>query len=141
MIGELAISSIAQIGGKLIDRLFPDKTEADKHKLQLFEMQQKGILAELAADTELAKAASEVIKAEANSNSWLARSWRPITMLTFVSLIVARMFGFTADNVGEVEYLKLWDLVTLGLGGYVIGRSVEKIAPAVITAVAGKKES
>lgn len=27
--------------------------------------------------------------------------------------------------------LKLWDIVQLGLGGYVIGRSAEKIIPQV----------
>jgi len=38
----------------------------------------------------------------------------------------------------EAEYLKLWDIVQLGLGGYVIGRSVEKIMPQ-ISDVLGKR--
>ena len=56
-------------------------------------------------------------------------------MLTFVALIVARWFGWAAPNLSEAEYLKLWDIVQLGLGGYVIGRSAEKIAPAIADAV------
>jgi len=31
--------------------------------------------------------------------------------------------------------LKLWDIVQLGLGGYVIGRSVEKVVPAIAGAI------
>jgi hypothetical protein len=50
-------------------------------------------------------------------------------MLVFVGLIVARWFGFAAPNLAEAEYLALWDIVQLGLGGYVIGRSAEKIVP------------
>lgn len=53
-------------------------------------------------------------------------------MLTFVALIVARWFGWAAPNLSEAEYLKLWSIVELGLGGYVIGRSVEKVLPGAV---------
>jgi len=53
----------------------------------------------------------------------------------FTGLIVARWFGWSAPNLSEAEYLKLWDIVELGLGGYVIGRSVEKIAPGIAGAL------
>jgi len=69
--------------------------------------------------------------AEANSEHFLAACWRPILMLTFGGLIVARWLGFAAPDLSEAEYLKLWSIVELGLGGYVIGRSAEKIVPQV----------
>jgi len=53
-------------------------------------------------------------------------------MLVFVALIVARWLGWSAPNLGEAEVLKLWDIVEIGLGGYVIGRSAEKILPTVV---------
>jgi len=28
--------------------------------------------------------------------------------------------------------LKLWDIVEIGLGGYIIGRSAEKVLPAIL---------
>jgi hypothetical protein len=65
----------------------------------------------------------------------LAANWRPITMLIFVGLIVARWFGWAAPNLAEEEYIKLWSIVELGLGGYVIGRSAEKILPKIVEAV------
>lgn len=65
----------------------------------------------------------------------MAANWRPLTMLTFVGLIVARWFGYAAPELSEAEYLKLWDIVELGLSGYVIGRSVEKVLPQMATAI------
>jgi hypothetical protein len=56
-------------------------------------------------------------------------------MLTFGALIVARWLGYSAPGISEAEVLKLWDIVQLGLGGYVIGRSAEKIAPQIAAAL------
>lgn len=113
--------------GKALDLIFPDPAAAAAAKLRLFELQQSGQLAEL-------NAAVSVIVAEASGNT-LQRSWRPLLMLTFGGLVVARWFGFTAPNLAESEYLALWDIVKLGIGGYVVGRSVEKTAPAILEAL------
>ena len=55
------------------------------------------------------------------------------------ALIVARWFGWAAPNLSEAEYLKLWSIVEFGLGGYVVGRSVEKIAGPMADALKGRK--
>lgn len=47
-------------------------------------------------------------------------------MLTFVALVVAKWLGFTDGGVTEAVELELMRLIQMGLGGYVIGRSVEK---------------
>lgn len=114
------ISAGLELGGKLIDRFFPDPQERDKAKLALMEMAQTGELKELAAR-------ADVIQAEAQSESWLARSWRPITMLTFVALIVLHWLGITPESLPDAQVMSLLDLVKIGLGGYVIGRSAEKV--------------
>ena len=89
-------------------------------------MQQRGELAEL-------DAAMQVITSEAKSEHFLVSAWRPITMLSFVAII--------ANNYLLYPYLSLfwesapilalppdmWDLLTVGLGGYVVGRSGEKM--------------
>jgi len=129
------VSAAFDVGGKLIDRLWPDPAQRDAAKLKLMELQQSGALAQLAAETELSKGAADIVKTEAASSNFLTASWRPITMLVFVVLITARWFGLAAPNLQEAEYLKLWDIVQLGLGGYVIGRSVEKIVPSVAEAL------
>ena len=80
-------------------------------------------------------AAAKIIQTEASSTHWLAANWRPLTMITFTALIVARWMGWVAPNLSEAEYLKLWSIIEFGLGGYVVGRSVEKVAPAIATAM------
>lgn len=126
------ISAALEVGGKLIDRLWPDPTEKAKAQVALLELAQKGELAEFTAR-------ADIVKTEAASDNWLAASWRPVLMLTFGALIVARWFGWAAPNLSEAEYLKLWSIVELGLGGYVIGRSAEKIVPAIAEALGSRK--
>jgi len=120
----LGIGSVLEFGTTLINKIFPDKEAANAAKLKLLELQQTGELKELEAQ-------AQIVNTEAASKHWLAANWRPITMLVFVGLIVARWFGWAAPNLSEAEYLKLWTIVELGLGGYVIGRSAEKLIPKV----------
>lgn len=122
------IGSVLEFGTAIINKIFPDKEAANAAKLKLLELQQAGELKEL-------EAKAQIVNTEAASKHWLAANWRPLTMLTFVALIVARWFGWAAPNLSEAEYLKLWSIVELGLGGYVIGRSVEKIVPRIADAM------
>lgn len=133
------ITAGLQLGGKLLDHFFPNAADAAAAKLKLLELAQNGQLAELTADTDLAKVGGSIVLAEANSQSWLTRNWRPITMLVLLGLVVARWFGFAATNLQPSEYTQLWNLVQLGIGGYIAGRSVEKIAPSVVAAITANK--
>lgn len=125
------LAPLLQFGSEILNRVIPDKTEQAKAQMQLIQLAQTQEFQKWAD-------AAGIVHAEAQSSNWLTSAWRPLTMLTFVALIVARMFGLTADAVSENEYMLLWDLVKLGLGGYVIGRSVEKIAPGILDAVRSK---
>lgn len=122
------ITAVLNLGGKLIDRLVPDPAQKAQAQLALLEMAQKGELTEFAAR-------AEIVKTEAASSHWLAANWRPVLMLVFGGLIVARWFGLAAPNLSEAEYIKLWSIVEFGLGGYVVGRSVEKIAGPITDAL------
>jgi hypothetical protein len=122
------IEAVLAIGGKLIDKFIPDPQAQADAKLKLLDMAQKGELTELSAK-------ADIIKAEAASEHWLAATWRPILMLTFGGLIVARWLGFSAPGITEAEILKLWNIVELGIGGYVIGRSAEKVIPSIAQAM------
>lgn len=71
---------------------------------------------------------ADIIQSEAQSESWLTRNWRPLTMLTFVALIVADWLGYSAPNLPPEMKEKLYSIVETGLMGYIIARSVEKVA-------------
>ena len=125
---QALIPALAPIVGQIVGSLFPDPTE--KAKAEAEAMRQL-----LAHQGEIEAAAAKIIQTEAASTHWLAANWRPLTMITFTALIVARWMGWVAPNLSEAEYLKLWSIIEFGLGGYVVGRSVEKVSPAIATAM------
>lgn len=124
---NILLPILGNIGTQVAKSLFPNPEDEIKRK----EVENQLNLAVLNNAHAIEAAAADIVKTEAASAHWLAANWRPVLMLTFGALIVARWFGWAAPNLTEPEYLALWDIVELGLGGYVIGRSVEKIAPAV----------
>jgi len=107
--------------GKVIDNLFTtdeERLHAKNEMLKVLKEQQ----------LELQRLQTEVIVAEAKGN-WLQRSWRPILMLAFGFIVIyVKFFAPLFDlKIPELEN-EFWDLLQLGIGGYVIGRSAEKIA-------------
>ena len=87
-------------------------------------------------EKQLLQAQSSIIAAESKSEAWISRSWRPITMLTFLVIIVLHSLALIQLQEQFADEFML--LVQIGLGGYVVGRSAEKAAPAVAAAI-GKK--
>lgn len=69
--------SLIPFVGKVIDRIFPDPAQADAAKLELMKMQQSGELAQLAADTDLAKGQLAINQAEAANENLFVSGWRP----------------------------------------------------------------
>ena len=110
---------IGSIGGKVLD-VVEDKDEANRLKFEI----QRQLIENKSSELE---AAAKIVLAEAQGG-WLQRNWRPLLMVTFAGLIVAHWFGFTAPNIPESVQNSLLNIVMVGIGGYVVGRSGEKIA-------------
>jgi len=79
-------------------------------------------------ESKLLQSRSVIIQSESTGRSWLQRNWRPITMLTFLILVVCDSFGLLTFRLSD----EAWILLQIGLGGYVVGRSAEKIIPGLI---------
>lgn len=129
------ISSIFKPAAELIDNLHTSEEEKLAIKQKMFEMQVQAFNKAEEYEQELLKAKSSIIMAEANGQSWIQKNWRPITMLTFLVLVVADSFGLLAFRLAE----QAWALLQIGLGGYVVGRSVEKITPQITEIIKGRK--
>ena len=107
--------------GNVIDKLFTSEEERLKAKNEIFKVLQEQQL-------ELQKLQTEIIVTEANGN-WLQRSWRQILMLAFGFIVIyvkfiAPLFSLPIPPLED----EFWNLLQLGIGGYVVGRSVEKVA-------------
>ena len=100
----------------LIDNLFTSDEERLEAKNKMFEiLRQK--------ENELQQMQTDIIIAEAKGN-WLQRSWRPILMLAFGGIVVYCKFAAPLFDL-RVPLLEdeFWNLLQLGIGGYVIVRS------------------
>jgi len=49
-------------------------------------------------------------------------------MLAFVGIVISYWFGYQPVNMTQDTLGDVFDLIKIGLGGYVVGRSGEKIA-------------
>ena len=116
------LSSLFGPASKLVDDLHTSEEEKLDAKQKMFELQVEAFNQAEQYESALLEAKGTIIEAEAKSESWIARNWRPITMLTFLFLVVLDSFGILATPLAP----EAWLLLQIGLGGYVVGRSTEK---------------
>ncbi|HSH41650.1 MAG TPA: 3TM-type holin [Arenicellales bacterium] len=122
------LGGVAEKAVGVVDQFVTDKDKANELKTQLVQRFQES------ADAEM-KAKASIIRAEATGESWLQRNWRPVLMLVIVSIVannyllapyLQALFGPEAALALDLPE-RLWDLMTLGVGGYIAGRSGEKM--------------
>ena len=125
---------LGPIVGDVIKRVLPE----DKDKRA--DIEREINMALLGNSAAIEQAAASVILAESKSEHWITATWRPILMLTITAIVgwnflVAPLIELavllsTNDQVPLSIPLpeQLWNLLMIGVGGYVVGRSGEKIA-------------
>jgi hypothetical protein len=118
------IGNIVSKAMDVIDKMVPDKDLATKlkHDFEVQVLNQDFSVLQKEIESQ-----ARIITAEAEGKSWLQRNWRPILMLTFTyvvahNYIIAPLFSLTRLELPP----DMWELLKLGIGGYIIGRSVEK---------------
>lgn len=142
---KVVSDTVGEIVGKL-DGLITSGEERGKLRYQLAELESKTVSELARLRVEVMRAQADVIKTEATGEEPVQRKWRPWVMLTFAAVIVYSivfrdllMWGFLAagadvpqlPKVGDDVPEGLWILLQIGIGGYIGGRSAEKIAKAV----------
>jgi hypothetical protein len=122
------LGALLDIGGKILDKVFPDPAQAEQAKLKLLEMQQNGELAQIAADTAEQQELTKRQQADMLSDSWLSKNIRPMTLLFILAgyFTFAMMSAFDMDtNRAYVELLGQWGMLIMSF--YFGGRTLEKI--------------
>ena len=134
------LGSLFKLGTTIIDKIWPDKAEAEKAKLRLFELTQAGEFKELEAELEKARLQVSVNTAEAQSGSNFRGGWRPFIGwvcgmgLAYAVLLQPLATGIIQATVPNMQGFVMPDVQTdalmallfgmLGLGGY---RTYEKV--------------
>lgn len=119
------ITSLLPVVGNVLDRVLPDTVEKDKVKAELQAQM-------LQHSSEIEKAAASVVVAEAKGESWLQRNWRPVTMMSFVVIVINNYIAvpwlqtFGAPAVSLDIPPDMWGLLQIGIGGYIVSRGAEK---------------
>jgi hypothetical protein len=126
------IGPILGLFNTVIDKTVPDVDKANELKAAA-----KAHVMQY-AETELA-GAIKIIIAEAGG-SWLQRNWRPGMMVWFAVLIGLYWFGVVPPNMTEGIILKLFDLLQIGIGGDMGGRTIEKTAEIASNAAQAWKD-
>ena len=114
------VKNVVSAVGEVIDRL----TLPAREKRQL-----ESDLLQVLAEWERARVeAQSAVLVEEAKGSWLQRSWRPLVMLVFAVIVLVGTF----TNLPILDDTsRFWDLLEIGLGGYVVGRGGEKILQVV----------
>jgi hypothetical protein len=98
---------------------------------------EKAILSTFA---DVAKTQGSVIESEIKGESWLQRNWRPIVAVSFafivlfyglITPILVAWFGAPPVRVGDQLLEWIMNAVVICLGGYIGGRSLEKIVSSL----------
>jgi hypothetical protein len=74
------IGAVADLAGKVLERIFPDPTERLKAKTALDQLQASGELAKLTAETDLLKGQMAINAEEAKSTNWFIAGARPFIL-------------------------------------------------------------
>ena len=150
--GVLPIDIGAAIGGigKIIDEFKVTDEERATAKAKLLQVEADLTGKVLEYEATLANAQRDVIVAEMQSGSVLARNWRPVLMVVITTILAHQylLFPYLSKWFDVPSILlpdPLFTLLTIGVGGYVVGRSGEKIATSLrgteaVNAVLGSEE-
>lgn len=125
------VTAVLDIGGKIIDKFWPDPATANAAKLEMYKAQQSGELQILANDTLLAKGQIDVNVEEAKSTSFWVSGWRPYigwicgSGLGYQFLVYPILVAFQP----KIVQLDMGTLITLLFGMLGLGamRTTEKV--------------
>jgi len=128
------------LAGPLIDKIVGLFASMQDRKLSEYEIRAEVEKQVLSTIADVTRTQGDVIMAEMKGESPLQRLWRPITALLFVWIVFwfgflqplfVGWFGLPPLRVGDTLLLQIIDLVKLCLGGYIGGRTLEKIVSTV----------
>lgn len=129
IIGKIVAPLLGKVFG-IVDQFVEDKDLSAKIKAEI--QMQAMQMDHTEAMTEI-KAQADIVKAEIQGTSWIQRSWRPILMLVIVAIVANNylVYPYLSMFTSKAVILSLpdhlWNLMSIGVGGYVVGRSGEQI--------------
>lgn len=126
VLGSGAKDTIEAVGDAI------DKIDKSDEKLEM-QLKYKQLLMEIEGsminyENKLLESQSQIVQSESKGESWLQRNWRPILMLICMAIVFNNYMLVPYFNIPMATLDDhIWNLIQMGVGGYVAGRSLEKI--------------
>lgn len=135
--------ALIPVFGRVLEQVLPDPKAAADAKVRLLELAQRGELAALTAETDLAKGQLAVNQAEAQSSDFWRGGWRPAVGWSccaglFYTFLLAPLLPWIAAVAGAevppMPQLDMGPLLTLllgmlGLGGLRTAERMKGVIP------------
>lgn len=120
------LTAALDIGGKLIDRLWPNPEQRDQAKLALLQMQQSGELAQIAVNQEEARNPSVFVSGWRPFIGWVCGSACAWNWLGLPIAKAAFLIGGVTLDLKPADLSEMWPVLLgmLGLGGL---RTLERL--------------
>lgn len=120
------ITAALDIGGKVIDRLWPNPADAAAAKIELLKLSQSGELAQIAVNQEEAKSDSVFVSGWRPAIGWIcgaacAWNWVGLPLAKVLAIALGHPLALSPADLSEMLPVLMG---MLGLGGL---RTVEKI--------------
>ena len=131
------VDKVIDSATKGLDKLFTSDEERLKAEVLLNQIKAELTTTLITSFTKVIKMQSDIIISEMKGESWLQRNWRPATMMLFAYIIaneyviapyVQVMFNVDLNPLPLDP--RMWDLLALGMGGYVSALGVKKVVEA-----------
>ena len=125
MIKQLLGAGLGKAVDDVLGRFFQDKDKAAEAAQELR-------LAMMEHEQTAQQVARDVVVAEAKSEYWVTSAWRPLVMIMFAVMIGNNyIIAPYLDAIFGTSVMfdmpdQAWNMLSVGLGGYVVGRSAEK---------------
>ena len=129
------------IAGPLVGKIVDLVTAYQGRKLSEAELRAEVDKAVLDTFSEVSKSQASVIEAEMRGESWMQRNWRPVVAVSFafivffygiITPVLVSWFGAPPVRVGDDLLKWIMDAVVICLGGYIGGRTIEKVVKMMV---------
>ena len=119
------LETVSNVVSGTVGKFIEDKDKAKELETALTAQLTTSVVELMGRELDAQKS---VIVAEAQGESWLQRNWRPIIMMALSTMVCIYWMGWTHQELDQPVILKILDIVQIGLGGYIGGRTAEKLA-------------
>jgi hypothetical protein len=123
---------------EIVDEFHHSGEEKQAAQLAVFKLEQAMREKLLEYDAQIKEYQSRILLAEIQGKAWLQQNWRPLIMMIFGAIIannyiIAPWISVIAAVIGSdfrapiLEFpAQFWQLLVIGVGGYIAGRTIEK---------------